>query len=246
LTTWIVTAAAFRLLTSLRTNPPDQPFDQRDDTPMLTIATDVLPRTGLAYVAFRLAFCGTWERLTLLTQVGESARLPAHIAFGYLTEVPFLRHVPPLRQLDLLAQTWARHRADDPVEATLVDESVIYASCETAARMVEAEPEAARTFLLSGPEAVAQPVNRRLATELRTLHLGLPNDGDFLMISQFEDIPPDEARALKREFGLDEARLESMFEALAHWHPSAVFKASVAGLLSDAEVDRLGTDYHLW
>jgi hypothetical protein len=213
---------------------------------MLTIATDVLPRTALAYIAFRLAFCGTWERLTLSAQVDPAGRLLGHVAFGYLTEVPFLRHVPPLVQLDRLAGTWTRHRADAPVEATVLDESVIYAACETAARMVETEPEAARTFLLSGPEAVSHSVNRRLAVELRTLHLGLPNDGDFLMISQFEDIPPDEARALKREFGLDEARLEPLFETLAHWHPSAAFGSSVDGLLTAGEIERLGTEFRLW
>jgi hypothetical protein len=65
---------------------------------MLSIASDILPQTCISYVAFRIAFCETLERITLAKQVG------GHIdGFGYLTEVPFLGSVPPQIQLDLLA-----------------------------------------------------------------------------------------------------------------------------------------------
>ena len=37
------------------------------------------------------------------------------------------------------------------------------------------------------------------------------------MISQFEDMPPDEAAESKRQFGLDDDRFEVMFEVLGRW-----------------------------
>ena len=100
---------------------------------MLTISTDTLPQSSLSYVAFRVAFLETLERMTLAQQMG------AHEAecLGFLTEVPFLKATAPHVQLDALAETWCKHMSDDPFDATLVDEAVVYAVCETASRIVE-------------------------------------------------------------------------------------------------------------
>jgi hypothetical protein len=54
--------------------------------------------------------------------------------------VPFLMGVPPHVQLDLLADTWSKHTSKDKHEASLIDESVIYAAGETAARIAEEDP----------------------------------------------------------------------------------------------------------
>ncbi len=202
---------------------------------MLAIASDILPQTSLSYVAFRIAFCETLERITLAKQVG------GHIdGFGYLTEVPFLGAVPPRVQLDLLAETWAKHLSEMPEEATLLDESVIYAICETAAHLADHQPNAVRGFLRGGPLEVDLRIDHRLAGELQGLHLNLSNAGDFLMISQFEDIPPDEARSLKAQFGLEEDRLEPMFEVLGRWHPLPEFLGNLHGLLLPREIERAG------
>ena len=200
---------------------------------MLSIASDILPQTGISYVAFRIAFCETLERITLAKQVG------GHIdGFGFLTEVPFLQAVPPQVQLDLLAETWAKHLSETPEEATLIDESVIYAICETSSHLVQYQPKTVRSFLKNGPLEVELRVDRNLATELQALHLNLSNAGDFLMISQFEDMPPHEARPLKQQFAMDEARLEAMFEILGRWHPRPGFLANLQGLLLPYEIDR--------
>ena len=110
--------------------------------------------------------------------------------FGFLTEVPFLRAVPPHVQLDLLAETWCKHASTEKFVANLVDESVIYAACETSARIVEQEPHVITRYLAGGPQQVSPKADSLLAGELRALHLNLASDGDFLMISQFEDMPP--------------------------------------------------------
>jgi hypothetical protein len=200
---------------------------------MLSIASDILPQTCISYVAFRIAFCETLERITLAKQVG------GHIdGFGFLTEVPFLQAVPPRVQLDLLAETWSKHLSESPEEATLIDESVIYAICETSSHLVHHQPKTVRAFLKGGPLEVDLKVNDQLATELQSLHLNLSNAGDFLMISQFEDMPPQEAGPLKLQFGMEQARLEAMFEVLGRWHPRPSFLGSLQGLLLPKEIDR--------
>lgn len=200
---------------------------------MLSIATDILPQTCISYVAFRIAFCETLERLTLAKQVG------GHVdGFGFLTEVPFLHAVPPQVQLDLLAETWAKHLSERPEEATLLDESVIYAVCETSSQLVDHQPKTVGSFLKNGPLEVTMPPDHHLATELQGLHLNLSNAGDFLMISQFEDMPPDEGRELKQQFGMQESRLEILFEVLERWHPKPSFLSNLQGLLMPHEIER--------
>ena len=64
---------------------------------MITIANDKLPQNLLSYIAFRIAFLDTMERIswTLQFESQDDDR------FGFLTEVPFLRSVPPHVQLDV-------------------------------------------------------------------------------------------------------------------------------------------------
>ncbi|MEZ6045217.1 MAG: hypothetical protein R3C11_06465 [Planctomycetaceae bacterium] len=84
---------------------------------MIKIANETLPQSCLCYLAFRVAFMETLERIALADQIAERNLRQ----FGYLTEVPFLQAVPPHLQLDLLAETWAKHTSDDPCDASLVD-----------------------------------------------------------------------------------------------------------------------------
>ena len=158
--------------------------------------------------------------------------------FGYLTEVPFLQTVAPHVQLDLLAETWAKHVSAEPFDATLVDESVVYAACETAARIAEHEPQEFDRLLKGGPLDAELVPDHFLASELRNLHLNLPSEGDFLLISQFEDLPPDVASERKLEFGIDNAKLEPMFDVIALWTMSADFLSRLEGLLSGREIIR--------
>lgn len=199
---------------------------------MITINQDPLPQNCLTYLAFRIAFRNTLERVMLAKQFGgyPDGR------FGYLTEVPFLRSVAPHVQLDMLADTWRRHLSSEAFEATLLDESVLYAVCETSARLVLEEPEEVRRYLENGPVYVHARLDHQLAAELRYIHLRMTNNGDFLLISQFEDIPPEESRQLKKDFGLSEQKLEILFEALGRWNMSPAFQQNLADLLSPGEM----------
>lgn len=199
---------------------------------MLTISNDVLPQSSLCYLAFRIAFRETLERIALADQVG----CDPHENFGFLTEVPFLRTVPAHVQIDLLASTWAKHVACESVEADLVDEAVLYAVCETSAQVVESEPEILESYLSGGPLDVVPTADPMLASELRSVHLNLASEGDFLLISQFEDLPPDESSRLKERFGLTEAKLEPMFDVLGRWYLSPEFLGNLSGLLTGREV----------
>ncbi len=204
---------------------------------MLTISTDTLPNSGLSYLAFRISFQETLERLVLARSIQQDT----DGSFGYLTEVPFFRSVPPQVQLDLLADTWRKHTVRRRIQASLIDESVVYAVCETAATIAETEPTVITHCLISGPRAVGLTIDNSLSSELRNLHLALSNEGDFLLISQFEDMHPDEATLLKQQFEIDESRMEQMFEVLGRWFISKYCYRNLEGLLSDREIARVAS-----
>ena len=208
---------------------------------MLKICEKPLPQSLLSYVAFRVAFRETFERLSLhkrsANDIGE--------AYGYLGEVPFLREVPPQVQLDVLASTWQRHVSRESHVADLLDESVIYAACELTARFVEREPESVIRLLRDGPLDLTVPLDSYLARELRLLYLELPNDGDFLLVSQFLDLEPEEAINQKIQMGVDPSRMEPMFDVLGRWHISPEMPGHLRGLLSEAETARVASIFRV-
>ena len=106
---------------------------------MLTCYGDTmrLPQNDLAYVAFRLALQETLTDIELYRDLEEEPDVPT----GYLSEVPFLEQVPLPVQVDLLAETWARHRQPDLIEASLLDAAIVYAACKTAGRIINDMPE---------------------------------------------------------------------------------------------------------
>jgi len=66
--------------------------------------------------------------------------------------------------------------------------------------------------------------------------MALDCEGDFLVISQFEDLPPDEARRLKDELCLDQDRLDELFGVLGRWKVTPGFARRLEGLLSRQEI----------
>jgi hypothetical protein len=201
---------------------------------MLKICNDLVTASEAAYLAFRLAARDTLERMLLSEQAGFEGDAP----YGFLTEVPFLRNVPPQVQVDLLAATWNRLTLTETVPGTLVDESVIYAACETAARLISADRPTAERLVADGPRSTLLPPTPAAVQQIHALHLDLANEGNFLLISQFQDIPPTEARILKAKFGLPEPACEVMFDVLGRWHASSEFAEHAAGLLSPREIRR--------
>ncbi|MBX3436749.1 MAG: hypothetical protein KF861_04600 [Planctomycetaceae bacterium] len=199
---------------------------------MLCIEREPLTDSDLAYIAFRLAFLETLERISLAEQMG----LVGDGAYGFLSEVPYLRNVAPQVQLDALLECWQKIRSERAETATLVDESVVYAACECAGRIADGDTDFALRHLSTGPRHLSERLNGPLGDELRFLHLSLPNEGQFLLLSQFQDVDPDAGLKLKQTFGMSPAACESMFEILGRWHVSADFRQNGCGLLAEAEV----------
>lgn len=200
---------------------------------MLLIADRPLPRSDWTYAAFRLAFWDTRERLELAQQLSVAER-----SFGYLTEVPFLRNVPAQVQLDLLLETWAKHSSPDRFAATLLDESVIYAACETAAVIVRASRKRAEHVLRQGPVQLNLQLSTTSADQLQQLHLDLGNEGQFLLLSQFQDMTPDEAAPLKQQYGIPADACQCMLNALSRWHVDCDVFAYSRGLLTPTEAEQ--------
>lgn len=199
---------------------------------MLKICDTSVPQSLLSYVAFRVAFRETFERMSCRKQIGNEVGE----AYGYLGEIPFLREVPPQVQLDLLATTWHRHVGREMHQADLLDESVIYAACEASARIVERDADVFVKQMRGGPVDLAVPVDVGLGRELRLLYLELPNDADFLLVSQFLDLEPAESVQQKIEIGVNPKRLEALFDVLGRWHVSPQFPSRLKGLLTDSEI----------
>lgn len=207
---------------------------------MIFVNDAILPRTDVSYLVFRIAFCETLERIILAHQFPESPQ----DGFGFLTEIPFLVNVSPAKQLDLLAETWERHHSVHAVEASLMDESVIYAACERAAWCLEYEsPAIVQRYLQGGPQSVDHSHSKEWAEMFRKLHLGVTSDADFLLISQFEDIPPVVASEMKDECGLDPSRVEPLFAALGEWHPAPEMRTRLSGLFTKREVDLVSEQF---
>lgn len=202
---------------------------------MLIICADTVPQTKLTYLAFRLAALETFRLIEFAQQSGQDFRDP----YGFLTEVPFLREVAPQVQLSLLAETWAKVNSSHREHSTLVDESVLYAVCETTARTLEQIPELFHSFTETGPVKFLAPPDKTTIKQLRAIHLDLANEGDFLLISQFQDLDPTEASNYKRQFRMSEHYLEPMFDVLGDWNPAPETEARLAGLFTPEELIEL-------
>lgn len=207
---------------------------------MLQIAQDRLPQSLLSYVAFRVALKRTWKACAELQSVTRFYQDPDQP--GYLAEVPFLRETAPAIQLEVLARTWKRHIQPDLVRADLLDEAVLYAVCESTAACVELHPQTVTACLREGPLDLLVPVDFNLAADLRQLYLQMSNDGDFLLVGQFLDMPPDDADEWKRKLGVAPESLEQFFEVLSRWRAQPSLVADLQGLITPFEQATLANE----
>lgn len=201
---------------------------------MLSINAQTVPADELLYIAFRLAFLDTMERMSLAQQLDVSDR-----CFGYLTQVPFLRNVHPGVQLEQLLYTWNRHAAAGLHRASLCDEAIIYSACETAALVVRTDRLTARRILQQGPRSCVVPCDSALADRLQQFHLQYVAQGHFLLLSQFLDLPPQEANRLKQEFGVEATEIDYLFDLLGRYRVSPLLAEWARGLLTTVELRNL-------
>ena len=191
-----------------------------------------LPHSDLAYLAFRLAIQEALSDIELALDMEEEPEPP----IGYLAEVPFLQQVPLPVQVDLLAETWARHYNAEPIEASLLDAAVVYAACRTAGRIAADEPEVAVAMFRSGPRSLTARILHRASYRLDDLFEEFWDDHDFLMIEDWQDLPPDQATRLKELMRLPDEEIEPMYAALERWRVSPEVAGNLAGLMTDAEI----------
>jgi hypothetical protein len=69
------------------------------------------------------------------------------------------------------------------------------------------------------------------------LHQEIGGEADFLLLGQFEDLPPWLAEEMHEELGITAADLEPLFDALGRWHPSPEMSQHLAGLLTEREIE---------
>jgi len=191
-----------------------------------------LPQSDLAYLAFRLALQDTLVDIELHLDVEEEPDLQ----LGYLIVVPFLEQVPLPVQVDLLASAWARHHQPELIVASLLDAAVLYAACRTAGRVVDDMPEVAVAWLRGGPQQVSPKIIRRASYRLEELFDTFWDDRDFLLIEEWQDLPPDHAQYLKEVLSVPDEVLEPMYEALERWRASEDVAVNLEGLLTPAEI----------
>ncbi|WP_417850576.1 hypothetical protein [Thalassoglobus sp.] len=204
---------------------------------MIKFSSKSLPFSERIYIAFRIAFLETQERLAL----AEQLELESHRTFGYLTHVPFLKGVPAQVQLDLLLDLWDKHLSKETFSATYLDEAIVYAVCETAANLIRSEPKHAQRCIESGPLKSGATINHAFAEELQQLHLDYAGDGHYLLLSQFQDLPPEAANKHKDQYGIIAEKADSLFDALSRWNVRPGYEERACGLLTDEEVEQLSS-----
>jgi hypothetical protein len=202
---------------------------------MLHFDTKPLPQSMLSYLAFRVAWRTTWDQLDLAVASGDPDGGP-----GFIAEVPFLQGTALHIQLDVLAETWRRHLASEYYDASLLDECIVYATCEWTAGLVERDPLRVAGALRHGPYEFSAPLDLALASELRNVHQQLPAQGRFLVIGQLLDLPAEECDSWKLQLGIDDGQLQLLLDALGRWHVAPQFLENLRHLASAAEVRELG------
>jgi hypothetical protein len=146
--------------------------------------------------------------------------------------VPLLEQIPVGVQLDLLGETWAKHRAPEPVPATLLDGAILFAACETAADLAEDE-ESCRVLLRRGPWRVK--VTARTPDQLRHLFDEFWGDTDWTWLEDHQDADPEQLRAVLRLVNVDE-EVRALYDALGRGRVSSALAGNLEGLLTPAEV----------
>jgi len=92
------------------------------------------------------------------------------------------------------------------------------------------------------PRRLLQNVARiikRAPQRLEVLFEDFWDDQDFLLIEEFQDLPPDRARQLKEILRLPDEVIEPMDAALEQWNRSPNFATNLVGL-------RFLTQHRLW
>ena len=195
----------------------------------------LLPQNDLVYVAFRLGY------FDLMTELDTDAALGTADfddgPYGFLTNVPFFRTVPPTVQLDLLASVWAKHHSPQVQPALLLDAAVLWAIFNDAGRIgLEVWEGALSPVLNDGPCKVTVTMDESLDERWKEMFDDFWDDVDFLSLDDMQDMPPEQAKALREQFDIPEVWVDDMFAVLNRARASAAILDNLRGLLSEQEI----------
>ena len=195
-----------------------------------------LPQNDLVYLAFLFALHETVAEIELLSDFDdEDEDMPA----GFLLEVPFLHPVPLQVQVELLGETWSRHRSPTRFEATLLDAAIVYAAIMVATRIVNDEPELAAVWLTDGRHKLNPRILHRAPQRLEELFDRWWDDRDFLMLEEFHDLPPEQAEFIKAQMRIPDEMVQPMFDVLERGRVSPGVGEKLGGLLPPKDIDHV-------
>ena len=195
-----------------------------------------LPDDDLVYVAFRICY------FDLFTELETAACLGTHNfeadPCGYLTSIPFFETVPPTVQLDMLAEVWAKHQSPMRNRAMLVDAAVVWAILANADWISREAWDGDLSIVLNGgPRKVSVSTEQDLDGQWSQLFGGFWDDADLLTVDDQQDLPREEARALRVSRQIPEEWVDGIYEVLGRCRASESILANLQGLLSRREIE---------
>ncbi len=191
-----------------------------------------LPQTDLVYLAFRIALERTVVDMDFYRDAGEEPDGPV----GYLTMVPFLEETALPVQVDLLAETWSRHRSPRKFSASLLDAAIVYAACEATTEAIEDDLKMASVYVREGPREIPLNLIRQAPRELEKMFDQFWDDRDFLLIEDFQDVSPERANPIKEFIGMRDEMVESLYDALGQGYVSPHVAVNLDGLMTPSEI----------
>lgn len=196
--------------------------------------TDRLSDSDLVYVAFRIALEHTLVNVDIYR---HSEDAPEEMT-GFLDFVPFLEQTALPVQVDLLAETWHRHRSPQKFKASLLDAAVVYAAYEATTEVIEDDMGMARMYIENGPRKIPTSVIREAPPQFEEVFDRFWGDRDFLMIEDLQDVPPEQLQPIKELLGLREEMIEPLYDALGRGRVSSHVGTNLEGLMTASEIQR--------
>ena len=194
----------------------------------------ILPEDDLVYLAFLFSLNETIADIEIYSDLNDD-----DVPCGFLAMVPFLHAVPLQVQVELLGETWSNHRHENQFQATLLDAAIVYAAFMTASRIIDDEPGLAADWLADNILKVNSRIIHRAPERLESLFDCWWDDRDFLMLDDFQDMPPEQAKSIRMMMRLPEAMIEPMFDVLERGRVLPNVGDKLKGLISPEEIQNV-------
>jgi hypothetical protein len=197
---------------------------------VLTSWGDCLPQTNAAYVAFRIMGMAALAEIDGAIDPGDDDE-----SWGFLGGcVALLDQVPDAVQLDLLAETWAKHHSPERVEATLLDGAMLYAVCDTAADFIKVFPKSVAGWLRRGPRRVR--MTSRTPRQILRLFHDFWGDMDWTWLEECQDVDPERFWIRRLLLGVSDESVEALYSALGRGRVSPQIAENLQGLFTPKEI----------